>query len=583
VNNLILMLSAVGSLSLPFTRNGNATAPHPTPSELLKEYESLGLPLPPKTAKLVLFKDGGNSKEQLAIEFKPGTILLRGLIERKAIWVPQIREIAPDIKAIEGLYISEQEAVVLAIQCQSMGWDGLAKKLLEQSQKDAKITPLKHLLNSAWYYWEDQITHPTADRGLVAKRLKELMARDADLDTEKNRWLLERLELAVVPSNAKPGSIEALIDDLVNYHTDSATIFPRKPGVEYQRLAAFGFDAVSALIEHLDDQRLTRAKMTGFNNFRSWNLRVCDVVGDLVERLADEELRGNWLTRQQGYMVKKSAAQEWWEKARKMNEEVYLLDHVLSNNYTSNKQSCINEHILYVLGVKYPKHIPNLKINLYRRLLEKRSDLPSGDLAKAVSESKIPEKEKLELFVLGAKNKVLDVRINALAYLKTLDKRQFTTLLLETLENFPTDAADYEYDHCREALIAGIVVGCDEPRVWDALQKAMKRAEIGLRMEILDRLSYMNNASQKVKHLHLLESFSDDTALRDTTSSRRYRGLCAGYTYEKIQVRDFVTLKIAELLNVKIDFKGSRTDEEWAKIRETVQTRLREELKGEKK
>jgi hypothetical protein len=596
MSNPFLALFILGLPSLLFAKNTLAAEPPQTPAELLKEYESLGLPLPPKSAKLVRYAGGGNSKERLAIEFKPGTILFLGVIESKGYQIPKTREIAPDLKAIEGVDLSEQEAVVLAVQCQSMGWDKLAAKILEQAQKAAKSTPLKHLHELAWFYWEKQITHPTADRGPVAKRLKELIARDAEFDTSEHRWLLERLELTVVPSKAKPGSVEALVDDLVNYNTNSGSFFPLKPGEGYQRIAALGFEAVPTLIEHLDDQRLTRAMMIGFNNFRSWHLRVCDLVGDLVERLADEELarvgkwgmdvEGNWLTRQQGYVVKKTAAQEWWEKAQKINEEEYLLNHVLSVHFASNSQSCINEHIWYVISVKYPKHIPNLKTVLYRRVLEKSLDVPTRALAKAIGESNIPEKEKLELFVQGAKHKVLDVRMNALDFLRTLDNTQFAALLLDTLKTFPKDIKDTDdyFAGCPETFICRLVSECDEPRVWQALKEAIERAEVGLRMELLNRLfDPFDNPNRKVAQLRLLASFLDDTTVRDRTSNLRFLATCAGSEYWSIEVRNFVALKIGRQLGTEIEVDPRRTKEDWALIRTAVKEKLKKEQDETKK
>src|SRR5438105_3583306 len=62
--------------------------------------------------------------------------------------------------------------------------------------------------------------------------------------------------------------------------------------------AQMGFADVPALIEHLDDDRLTRSVMVGFNNLPTWNLRVRDVVSDLLQGLADYDLGKDWRRRQ---------------------------------------------------------------------------------------------------------------------------------------------------------------------------------------------------------------------------------------------------------------------------------------------
>ena len=53
-----------------------------------------------------------------------------------------------------------------------------------------------------------------------------------------------------------------------------------------------GFDAVPYLIEHLDDDRLTRAMEGGFMAFPR-NVRVGDVVSDLLENLAGQDIGGD--------------------------------------------------------------------------------------------------------------------------------------------------------------------------------------------------------------------------------------------------------------------------------------------------
>ena len=100
-----------------------------------------------------------------------------------------------------------------------------------------------------------------------------------------------------------------------------------------------------ALIEHLDDDRLTRTTMTGFNDV--WPMRVQHMVSDLLEGLAAEELGtghrlgkeevGGIVASPEGYPVTKRAAKEWWEKARKVGEEDYLKDRVLPAPATGRK------------------------------------------------------------------------------------------------------------------------------------------------------------------------------------------------------------------------------------------------------
>jgi hypothetical protein len=412
--------------------------------------------------------------------------------------------------------------------------------------------------------------------------LKDLIQQDKELDTKVNRRLLKSLDLALVPSKAKPGSIKELIDDLVNYEADTRTMRVPEPEERYWRIARLGFDAVPDLIEHLDDDRLTRAMMMGFNNFWPWHLRVRDVVGDLLEGLAAEELMrgtngedvgGGWLRRQQGYPITAAAASQWWERARKVGEEAYLLEHVLPAGNKEGRHTEPSAQLLRVIMAKYPKHIPSL----YKRVLDKRPELDSWTLVDAVLQMKLSDKEKLDLFLHAAKHKDTNHVLPALRAIKQLDKKQFNSLLLATIEGFPNDVPG-PYWKCREAFIAGLAIESDDARMWQALEKVARRSALGLRMELLNHFGDPEDKRQRRERLQLLASFLGDAALRDKHSNAKFSGPGAGFPYDKIEVRDFVALQIARLLGIEIELKLDRTPEEWAKIRRQAQEGLEREL-----
>ena len=91
-----------------------------------------------------------------------------------------------------------------------------------------------------------------------------------------------------------------------------------------------GFAAVPALIEHLNDDRLTRRSVVqGINKTPTSHQRVGEVVIDLLQELAGDELGKNWLQRRRGYVIEKSDAMAWWNKARQEGEQAYFERHVL--------------------------------------------------------------------------------------------------------------------------------------------------------------------------------------------------------------------------------------------------------------
>lgn len=589
------LLSRIRSLlALPVlicAASGPAAAADPelTPAEVLKLYESLGLPLAPKTAKLVRFEfpreetDGQPKPPEywLVFEIKPGTktkgpVFFLYLSEQSWFEDTPTREVKPDRAALKDITLDSHDAVMLAAQCQARGWTELAQECLKQYPKDDEQTPRQMLISGSQTYWRNRTTHPTIDRAPVAKKIKELIGKYPEWNTEDNRALLKSLELALVPSKAKPGSIEALIDALVDYHVDEDTN-PFDFNNAYWQLADRGFDAVPALLAHLDDDRLTRAMGPGWQGLLINHLRVRNLARGIIARLATEQLAGIGDAEHERF---KRVATEWWEKAQKQGEETYLLEHVLPPKQTApedGQRHQINFLLLRVIAVKYPKQVPAL----YRTVLDKRPDVGSWDLVEVLGEGSLTAKEKLDLFVIGAEHKDYGHRLPALREIKKLDQKRFDALLLTAIENLPLDVRG-DYRWCSEAKVAGLAIESDEPRVWPALEQAAKRASLGLRMELLDQFGDTFGLQHRTERLRLLAAFLDDATIRDRKADERIGSSWAGSEYERIEVRDFATLKIAELLEIKVKVKKDRTAAEWAMLREKVREALKRELDKKK-
>ena len=551
--------------------SAGAQAP-PTLDELLKEYQALGLPLPPREAKLARYEairgyviDGKAEppRYQLAFELKPGTAsekptLLTGLKEWQPAWDPRGREV--DLEREDpidlSLHYSQEDLLIMAIQCHARKLDKLAGHLLKLS-RDRKNRPPCSLTYLAWDYWEPHLTRAKTDRAPVSKRLKDLMRRDPELDTEYNRALIKSLDLALAPRKSKPGTIESLIDDLVDYY--DTDVFE-----QYWQIAERGFEAVPALIEHLDDDRLTRSMTRRFNNIPARHRRVGDIVTKLLVGLAGEDLGSDSVVFDR---ADKARAQKWWNGARNVGEETYLMRHVLSEKY-------VNGHLLMVVVAKYPKNIPSL----YRNVLDERPKLSSSDLAEAVLQCGIPDAEKLDLLRHGARHKDIQHRLPALRLIKKLDKKEFTTLTLAEVENLPKDVAG-PYWLCPEPFVAKLAIECDDPRVWQALEKAVKRAEVGLRLELLTRFAE-EDGPHRLERLRLLARFLDDATVRERRSSK-FSGLCAGHEFLKLEVRDYAALQIAYVVGIDVYAFGG-TSKEWAKLHGQVRDALKRELHSPK-
>src|SRR5262249_14421523 len=155
-------------------------------------------------------------------------------------------------------------------------------------------------------------------------------------------------------SAAPAGSVEALVDDLVNVTSPNPALSERAPDPHYDRVAERGFEAVPALIAHLSDDRLTRSVKQGFNNFPTYHQRVSDVVSDILQAIAGDDLGKDWLRRQQGYGLERGPVMAWWDAARALGEEAYLTLHVLPS---APKAEWPNALELTIISHKYPAHL----------------------------------------------------------------------------------------------------------------------------------------------------------------------------------------------------------------------------------
>jgi hypothetical protein len=557
---VLLVFSSVAPTAAPPPRFTTAFL-----GQLLIEYQKHGLPLPPRDAKLVRYLsdpsfvcNGKLTEPGYSLAFLVGQeggrpLVMHGMyttpISRSG---PQPKVVVPTgAEAKKARSGGRHETLLFAVQAYSFGWTGLALEVLTRVQERGGQVSLPALRKEAWDYWAWELPSQQSDWREIARRLKTLRAADKALDQEYHRSLIKSLDAALVPSKAKPGSVEALIDQFITSRSDAT----------YERLAGLGFKAVPALIDHLEDRRLTRHVKLGFNNFPSWHKRVQDVVSDLLQTISGEEFDRDWLRRQQGYPVKKPDAVKWWEGAKKIGEEAYALRRLFPKEGDG-----IDGHQLRAIRERYPRHLPRL----YRRVLEGRPRTQSWGLAEAIAESSLPLKKKLVLLHAGAMGKNLMHRREALYQLLNLDRPFFVWVVGETLRKLPRDTAD-EYWKCEEAHVARFVALAGEPALWELLEEAARPASIGLRMELLNQ-SYPDKETPtcRRRRLYLLAAFLDDAASRDEEADKRYQGPGAGFHYRVLSVRDFAADVMASYLDIKVPLNPELTPKEWEKIRQQV-------------
>jgi hypothetical protein len=570
----------------------------PDLAALLVLYKELGLPLPPRDAQLVRFEVGGGysvnggpfipNKDELGFLLKPGSkteqpTLLVGTStwQLDPVVKPKWTVIQPTIKQIEDTD-SGHARLLLAIQFQERGWSELAAKLIVNKEAGARGSAEEQVLRSAWGYWEGQLTQGGSDRKEIAGRLKDLIRREKTFDTRYHQALLKSLDLALVPGKGKPGSVEALIDNLVEYGVTSTRHAGFYQEEHCHRLAILGFEAVPSLIEHLDDDRLTRGMMLGFNNFRSFHLCVKHIVSDLLEGLAGQEVHFNWLRRLQGYTVPEEEVRAWWLRAQKEGEEAFLVRRFLDVDEPADggRGARIREQRLSLLVAKYPKRIPEF----YQTILEKNLSIETYSISQAMLASKVADADKIAscLKVLESKNLILHPP--ALAALSSLSSVDFAKALVQSIEACPSDTGEPYYSSAPACSIAELAARSNDPKVWEALAKVARRMKPGLRMEVLQRATSGDRADQnrpRKEMLGLLAQFLDDSDLSDSSLDQKIQLPGANYEYVKIEIRNGVATGMGEILGVDVGRDTERKPEHWAILRARVlEAWKREQSKG---
>lgn len=283
-----LLLSRGGAVAqLP-----TAPMPHLSLDGLVGEYKRFGLPLPPPDAEFVRLKHYNSRPDEpyllgFRIPAKPGEDA-PCLVGSEYLWPALVEPAKPDLAALRGIeHTYTSDLLCLAAQCRLRRWDELAEFLYLwgrdaiENPGPARVAVVKgvplhlggwrlrvwdwrnrsvaeELRLTAYAYWHPRITRADGDRTEVLRYLKEAVpGGDPDI---------RDLERTVAPRKSKPGTVESLIDDLTEYSAGSR--FGLFSGGEWgdatsRRLAELGFDAVPALLDHLEDWRFTRSADPG--------------------------------------------------------------------------------------------------------------------------------------------------------------------------------------------------------------------------------------------------------------------------------------------------------------------------------
>ncbi|HEY1186535.1 MAG TPA: hypothetical protein VGE74_02710 [Gemmata sp.] len=474
-----------------------APAPHPALSELVREYKRLGLPFLPPNAELVrinidryterhLEEEPREERYELAFRVraaKPGerTRYLRvgfegiGLEEWEYVEPAAVEEAEPTPAALRGVgWEPPGYNLSLAVQCKARGWSELADRLysLDRARLAAEQEPQTvrgAVLDIAWAHWHGQLFDRGTNRRAVLQRLEALLADAPSFRKPDVERFMRDLKLTIAPTKSKPGSVEALIDGLTDYQGDPWT--DPEPA-SYWQLAELGFDAVPALIEHLNDDRLARAWQQGVRLTHSWNTTVGHLCSRLLYDLSGRTIGGGYWEKR-GDRLKPDEARKWFESAKEVGEEKWLLAHAVP---TGDGGPIVNEdgrpepHIVRAIGAKYPGRLPAV----YRALLKKpvASGASGGALinpAALVTASKLPRPQKVSLLEEALASDNTDHRALALEELARLDHALLRKHLSGELKRLERSARLWGPTSAPMERIEKLVSLADQPACWDRL------------------------------------------------------------------------------------------------------------------
>lgn len=453
-----------------------------------------------------------------------------------------------------------------AIQCEILGRRELAKSIVEtRSQNKSSAPPEHELAKSAWTFWSQRFREQGADRALVARRLSGALGAAPSRFTPQDRLFLEHLVLSLQPTGAAPGSVDALIDEFIEISGRREEAFGSVP--PKRAVVRRGFEAIPALIEHLDDNRLTRAVLERFDNFPGYQYRVRHFARDILQGFADPQAC-SWLYQLRDDDVDVASIRTWWTEISQMGEEAYALQHVLTS---SNDAVRPNPYLLELLEYKYPRRLPEV----YRRLLRDRPEMTLDEVADALGRSSIDNRTKRDLLILAIDSDNPEWRLTGLQCLQSVEADEFHQRLVRLLATLSTTPAE-SYWNCVESRYSYLVSLADDPKAWDAAEQYLRRADAGIRLEWLQQFGYRGDPSSAARRIEFVARFLADETVRDAISDPdRFDGPYAGFTrFKQIEVRNYAALVLGGLLELKEEPARDWSADRWAAFREQVRTAL---------
>lgn len=414
----------------------------------------------------------------------------------------------------------------------------------------------------------NQITSAQPDFPKIKQRIETILLDQPTLKSKATEWALKGLDASVKYQPHAPGSLARLVDDYVMSGKTSGALIMHDGEFSPSKRALIlkGFEAIPALLEQRHSERFSNHLMEGFNNFSSYPMSASQVINEYLQSLANDDLGSNWLDRQKGYTAEDDAVLAWWKTASALGEKAYVAKHTIVLD--KKKEAKISQELLLIAQERYPDLLPGF----YQSLL--KTSQQSWPVAEALmATTKIPVEQKVTLFQAGIATKRDAHRNNALTHLQKLNVSLAEEHIIRLLKNAPRTTKD-EYWTDKDAQLTVMVSRSINPQVWSEARRYIARADLGMRMELIDNLKPPREAPAEIlsQFYAIYDTYSKDPTLRDELSSKKFSGPCAGFPHVKIEVRDFIARHWARWLKLEQDSpKKDATKKEWETYRREVE------------
>ncbi|MFO0938820.1 MAG: hypothetical protein U0798_20135 [Gemmataceae bacterium] len=615
---LSFVLTVLFFAILPMAQSAD---PPTTLDELVKEYERFDLPFPPPGTKFVIIEAGyddeypeedgiNHIRRWFGLLAKPKsksnseTSIYYGVGTTPEPIFYRIREVPAEPESIqrtkkELLHLD----IITAIQCQKLGHKRLAAEIYRRWKLEWKEPPSEHLWAEADSYWTYQILNPKCERKTIIEQFKKLQQV---YPSDENAEFIRSLELADAPRTQKNDPIEKLIDDLVDATNSinevEAQRFHECPPI--RKLIACGFDAVPALISHLDDKRMTRCAfppgyVNPFAGISFPGVTVSKLCEHILEEMAVKPFPRVELTAKEKADLKnlpqfplgnvafgrekplqREPINAWLKQARAKGEKEYFLSQLFTKEIRANHGDnehvqLVNPTILVMLDSRFPGELKDI----YCNALTSPKRIDTKPLVEAIVNSSYDRNMKRELLELGLKQKDLQYRMQAEAALAILDNAEYSKRLIAFIDRMPLPDGDPEI--VRELKIMDCMKRTRDPAVWAALEKAIRRSPNWLRFQLLSDLNvfaFQGDQSRR-ERIRILTAFLDDDAVQTPEDIKK--GNPNGYSsaHDRFELRNFVAHQLAPYFAEYIEFDEHRSGDEWACLRKWLRDEAEKELK----